>query len=143
MTDLPYWGITAVLFWIRTRDLSYVQRLLTGDAKRDEDYCYYCFMIGKFQSPEGREKRPIVVSKEQAAAELHAKVRSGELKVAGIKCDPRNKGEPVSDTVQDIPQQEIGGTWDLAFSLTIQTAVTLHSTRTTGIRRGGTWCVRA
>jgi len=114
MTDLPYWGITAVLFWIRTRDFSYVQQLLTGDAKRDEDYSYYCFMIGEFQSPEGREKRPLVVSKEQAAAELHAKVRFGELKVAGIKCDPRNKGEPVSDTVQDIPARDWG---NLGFSL--------------------------
>ena len=34
--------------------------------------------------------------------------------MAGIKCDPRNKGEPVSDTVQDIPTRDWG---NLGFGL--------------------------
>jgi hypothetical protein len=102
MTDLPYWGIAAALVWICTRDLSYIQMLQTGDAGGYEKPTALdiSLVLAKFQQ---NEKRPNVMSKEQAKAELLAKLRTGELKARGVKCDPFNKGNAISDTAQDIP----------------------------------------
>jgi len=157
MNDLPYWGIAAIQVWICTRELSYVQKRLTGDAQRDEklvwdvlsdfqigplnlecdeellakprsgesqaegiksdlfnkwnpvsdtaQYIPLCdweyFGIGRL--PEGWQIRSLLVSQEQAVAELLAKLRSGELQAKGIECDPANEGKPVSYTARDIP----------------------------------------
>jgi hypothetical protein len=118
MNDLPYWGIAAIQLWICTRDLWYVQRRLTGNAQRDEEHV--CDVLAQFELeplnleaaelPEGyeKEKRPLVVSTRQANEELLARLRSGELKAQGVKCDPFNEGKAVSDTVQDIPACDWG-----------------------------------
>jgi hypothetical protein len=110
MTDLPFWGIAAVQIWICTRDFSFVQRRLTGDAKRDEEHVALelaRYEIGLPSSEcdlsEVYEKRSLVVSKEQAIEELLTKLRLGELKALGVKCEPKNEGNPVSDTAEDIP----------------------------------------
>ncbi len=111
MNNLPYWGIAAIQIWICTRELSYVQKRLTGDAQRDEIDGWDVlaeFHLGSSNCehkdlPEGWEKRSLLVSKEQAKAELLAKLRSGELRAQGIKCDPRNDGRPDSYTAQAIP----------------------------------------
>ena len=102
MTELPYWGIAATLVWICTRDLSYIQMLQTGDAGWYEKPTALdiSLVLAKFQQ---NEKRPNVMSIEQAKAELLAKLRTGELKARGVKCDPFNKGNAISDTAQDIP----------------------------------------
>ena len=116
MNDLPYWGVAAIQIWICTRDFSSVQTRLTGDAERDEEHVV--LELARFEMghanlecdlPEGYERRSLLVSKEQAVEEFLAKLRCGELKALGIKCDPKNEGNPVSDTAQDIP------TFDWAF----------------------------
>jgi hypothetical protein len=101
MTDHPYWGIAAIQIWICTRDLSYVQRRLTGDARQDEEQIHS--ILAEFECNEGYEKRSLVVSEKQAKTELFAKLRCGDLQAQGIKFDPFNTGQPVSDTFQDIP----------------------------------------
>ena len=77
---------------------------LTGDAKRDEEQIYS--ILAEFECNQGYEKRSLVVSEKQAKTELFAKLRCGELKAQGVKIDPFNKGQPVSDTFQNIPAND-------------------------------------
>jgi hypothetical protein len=104
MNDLPYWDVAAIQIWICTRDLSYVQRRLTGDAKLDGEQIYS--ILAEFEYNEGYEKRSLVVSEKQAKDELLAKLRRGELEAQGVKFDPFNTGQPVSDTFQNIPEND-------------------------------------
>ena len=54
MNDLPYWGIAAIKVWICTRELSYVQERLTGDARRDEKHVWD--VLAEFVNGELRPK---------------------------------------------------------------------------------------
>ena len=59
-------------------------------------------MLAEFIYNEGRRKRPLLISQEQAKEELLATLRCGALKARGVRRDP-DKRKPVSDTFQDIP----------------------------------------
>jgi hypothetical protein len=104
MSELPFWGIAAVQLWICTREFSYVQMRLTGDAERDEEQIYY--ILAEFERNLGCEKRSLVVSEMQAKKDLYTKLRCDELKAQGVKFDPFNTGQPVSSTFQNIPAND-------------------------------------
>ena len=93
MTDLRDWNVPAILIWICTRDYEVIQTLFSGDAERDQQH------VALHLARLCYKELPL----KQANDELLAKLRCGELEAQGFKCDPDNKGNPVSDTVQDIP----------------------------------------
>ena len=138
MNDLPYWGVAAIQIWICTQR-AFVMSKSGLRETQSVTKKHVCDVLAEFIYNEGRRKRPLLISQEQAKEELLATLRCGELKARGVRRDP-DKRKPVSDTVQDIPTCD----WMIlrsAFPLPKEGAGMSHSTSTT-VFRGSTSCAR-